>query len=171
MEALRLEPHCQDEVMARQLIDAWHAMSVLAPEYGLDWLIHIDSDELFDPGAGTPAGVLFWRMSVAGARCSTFQNWEAVPEVDGSSNPFATHTLFKKPIASLPKDASTTFWEQRHGSTYQSYFLFYDNGKAACRVEPGHACRAVVIWVMDHSQSCATRCETSLCTRVAARRC
>ena len=126
--------------MARQLVDAWHALSVLAPEHGLDWLVHLDADELFDPGTETTAGDLFWCMSVAGARCSTFQNWEAVPEVDGASNPFVTHTLFKKPLALVPDDACTTFWERRHGSAYETYFLFYDNGKASCCVEPRCAC-------------------------------
>ena len=35
-EAWRLGRHCGSEVMARQLIDAWHCMAVLAPASGVD---------------------------------------------------------------------------------------------------------------------------------------
>ena len=134
--AQRLGPHCQDEVMARQLVAAWHAIAVLAPKCGVDWLMHLDADELLDPGFGRRVGEVFWCLNIAGARCSTFKNWESIPEVDGASNPFAAHTLFKRPVASMPGGTCTSFWEERH-ETHKSYFLFYDNGKAGCRVEPG----------------------------------
>ena len=110
-EAWKLRQHCCSEVMARQLVDAWHCMVVLAPASGVDWLLHLDADELFDPGSSTVTGSLFWRLSVTGARCVTFQNWEAIPESDSTVNPFLAHTLFKKPENLSSDRYLLNFWE------------------------------------------------------------
>ena len=48
-------PHADDEVQARQVLNAEQAMALaLAPERALRWLVHLDIDELFyvEPPAG-----------------------------------------------------------------------------------------------------------------------
>lgn len=149
-EAWRLGRHCSSEVMARQLVDAWHCMAVLAPASGVDWLLHLDADELFDPGSMMVAEQFFCRLALSGARCITFQNWEAVPESDGACDPFVAHTLFKKPVSLVADGFSLKYWEQRHVE-HESYFLFYENGKAACRVELGAKPLSVHEWLPGDS--------------------
>ena len=88
-----LLPRAATEVQTRQQLNARHAMA-LAVSRGLDWLLHIDADELFDPGvSGDPLAISkvckhFADLEDAGVETFCYVNFEAVPEAHGVTDPF-----------------------------------------------------------------------------------
>ena len=64
---------------------------------GLDWLVHVDTDELLYPG-GSPDYSMRQVLGNVGKNTTVvvFPNYEALPETDGSVDPFSEVTLFKK---------------------------------------------------------------------------
>ena len=119
----------------RQELNARHAMK-LACERGLDWLLHIDGDELFYPGPSGDAAAHFGELSAAGTSTFCYVNHEAVPESRRVDRPFSELTLFKSNLDAVPRTdearAAGGFWTRRLDS---SYFIYYDNGKAAARCD------------------------------------
>lgn len=101
---------------------------------GLRWLLHIDCDELFYPGAGDAREHfrLLDALSIGQAR---YINHEAIPNRDEHDDYFAEITLFKRNGAEIPPDVFESlrpFWQRRG-----HYFLAYDNGKCAVRTLAG----------------------------------
>jgi hypothetical protein len=128
-----MQPHLDSEVMARQVLNAGIALE-LARRDGMDWLLHIDSDELFysplDPVSRHFAGL-------EGFDVISYANFEAVPEVDDIADPFRAVDLFKV-APSLNPGPHTPEGEALLRATPQLpagfHFHFYDNGKSALRV-------------------------------------
>lgn len=89
--------HAGKEVQTRQQLNARHAMR-LARARGLDWLLHIDADELFYPGPSGDARAHFASLSDAGVATFCYMNHEAVPERHGIVNPFREVSLFKRSL-------------------------------------------------------------------------
>ena len=122
----------------RQELNARHAMR-LAHSRGLDWLLHIDGDELFYPGLSGDAQSHFSGLANAGVEVFCYINHEGVPETAHTEEPFSEVTLFKRNMDAVPRTATAraagTFWTDRVDA--HSYFLYYDNGKSAARVRPG----------------------------------
>lgn len=127
-------PHVEREVMARQILNAEHAIN-LARAAGFDWLLHIDSDELFYVPEGDATGH-FAALAETQIDTLAYLNFEAVPETEDAGDFFRTVTLFKTPVAELPSPLPTA--EQalitRAGQDAEAYFHFYGNGKAAARL-------------------------------------
>lgn len=124
------------EVMARQLLNA-SMIADRARRAGLDWLLHIDVDELFYP-AGGDARALFDALRNALVDVVAFPNLEAVPEHEVVDRPFADVTLFKAPVAHMrrivsgdPVLADALRRSPRFGA---GFFNLYSNGKSAVRL-------------------------------------
>ena len=123
-------PHVGYEVMARQILNVETAIQ-LALDQGMDWILHIDGDELFYPGQMM---ALDWFDQVSDDIFQvTFLNHEAAPEVFEVEDYFRDVTLFKKNPAALEPGLCTEF--QRVSGKSQ-YFLAYQNGKSAARIHP-----------------------------------
>lgn len=128
--------HSKHEVQTRQQLNARHAIT-LAAERGLDWLLHIDADELFYPGKGGDAAAHFGSLSRSKVATFCYMNHEAVPEAHGIVDPFREVRLFKRSLEVVQPTAdahvAVGFWQERQQG---SFFYYYDNGKAAVRVHP-----------------------------------
>ena len=114
----RLGLYAATEVQARQALNAEHAME-RALALGLDFLLHVDSDELLylpttttttPPGStatgstqprppsrpGAALGEHTKRLQRLGCLQFTYRNLEAVPELEACDDPFAAISLFKQ---------------------------------------------------------------------------
>jgi len=135
-QSLRYYEHCKDHVDqtvgARQLLNIEYGFNV-ALETGIDWLLHIDIDELFYIKKNSLAGHLEM-LSSAGKEAAAYYNYEAIPEALDIDDYFHQVNIFKKPIKLLQKQNI-----QRRGIWPQGrrYFNFYNNGKSMVRVMPG----------------------------------
>lgn len=124
-----LESQVKSEVMARQMLNAMDAMA-RARALGIDWLIHLDDDELLDCARPLDE-ILSLVQSGIGASQIVFDNSEALPERMDIDDCFKEVTLFKTNPWRLTK---------RQGSMYakltgrREYFLAYANGKAGVRI-------------------------------------
>ena len=134
--AALIMPHAASEVQTRQQLNCRHAMTIAARQK-LDWMLHIDADELFFPGLSCDVRAHFSEMEDAGVETFVYMNFEAVPETLGIIDPFREVTLFKRCLELVeptPKaQAAVGFWQERQEGCY---FYYYDNGKAAVRVHP-----------------------------------
>lgn len=143
----RMRQLAVNEVQTRQQLNALHAMG-LAVARGLDWLLHIDADELFSPGPSADAVAHFGMLSRAGVATFCYMNHEAVPEAHGIVDPFRHVTLFKRSLEVVQRtaeaQAAVGFWQTRQAG---SFFYYYDNGKAAVRVAPAARPLSVHEWL------------------------
>jgi hypothetical protein len=123
-------PHVGYEVMARQILNVETAIQ-LALDQGMDWILHIDGDELFYPGQMM---ALDWFDQVSDDIFQvTFLNHEAAPEAFEIEDYFREVTLFKRNPAILDPGFYAQF---RNISGKSQYFLAYQNGKSAARLHP-----------------------------------
>ncbi|CAJ1335784.1 unnamed protein product [Effrenium voratum] len=145
----------QSEVSGRQLLDAELAMD-LAPGLGCRWLVCLDSDELFctEKPSVVPH---FEELEEKDVYQMSYLNHEGVPEQMDTVDYFATVTLFKKHQFAVPLTApargALRFWMSR--SQRGHFFLFYDNGKSACRTGCGAVPLSQHLWRLPSGyQSC-----------------
>jgi len=124
-----LESHLESEVMARQMLNVETALE-WAAERGLDWLIHIDIDELFFARQGLER---FFSGIPEEVGIVNFYNYEAAPENLSYEDPFRDVTLFKRNPAVLSLDRQRPYPDFNG----KPHFLGYINGKSAVRVAPG----------------------------------
>ena len=144
------------EGQTRQKLNASHALQ-LALARGLDWLLHIDGDELFYPGPSGDAATHFRDLHKAKVATFCYINHEAVPETHGIVDPFREVTLFKRSLELVTPtneaQSAVAFWQQRQEGCF---FYYYDNGKAAVRVHRDARPLSVHEWLpgrksdMDH---------------------
>ena len=125
-----------EEVMARQLLNVEVAVK-LAHDFKIDWLLHIDHDELFFTKSGN-VKEHFQVLSASGIKSMQYLNHESIPEKVTINDPFKEVTLFKKNPMILSKNEIgylEKLSDQRH-------FLYYWNGKSSGKVsedpEPEH---------------------------------
>ena len=109
------------EVQARQILNAELGVR-RAKELGMDWIAHLDTDELLYPGATTLLDH-FKSAQRAEATQLVFWNHEAVPETEEVSDYFKEVTLFKA-------NPQTT-----RDATLAPLFIAYRTGKAAARLD------------------------------------
>lgn len=104
---------------------------------GIDWLLHIDTDELLYPG-GTSSFSLQELLGNVPQNVDIviFPNYEALPEHANVEDPFTEVSLFKRNYAHVE---SSAFFESyatvSRGNP--NYFITYGNGKSAARVVDG----------------------------------
>jgi hypothetical protein len=102
-----------------------------ALERRIDWIVHIDVDEAFY-SPHCPVREHFSHLQRLGLGQALYLNHEAAPEQMEIGDYFREVTLFKKsPYLLLPVETRSGLWQRR------SYFVAYDNGKAAARIRPG----------------------------------
>lgn len=124
--------HVDDTVGARQMLNIEHGFN-LALEAGLDWLLHIDIDELFFPRSTDLSGHVSL-LADTGKDAAAYYNYEAIPETFQVENCFREVTLFKKPAKMLQHQGipRAGLWPRE-----RRYFNFYNNGKSMVRVSAG----------------------------------
>jgi hypothetical protein len=148
---------CNHELFVLQSLNMEVGIA-LAERDGVDWLLHIDTDELMYPGSG-PEFSLQTVLAAYPASVDTvvFPNYEALPERDDVSAPFDQVTLFKRNYHHVVSDA---YFRSYHAVARgnPNYFITYGNGKSAARVRPGLRPNGAHRW---YSYSRAPREETS----------
>lgn len=120
----------QREVMARQIMNA-EVAAMLAFDMDIDWLLHIDADELFYP-SGSSVKDHFNALSDQNINVVRYLNHEAIPETPQISNFFTEVSLFKRNRGVFDAHQNDVFRNQI--KLPMPYFHFYDNGKSAALV-------------------------------------
>lgn len=119
------QPYCQRQVYARQCLNTDYAVK-LARDDGMDWLVHIDSDErLWSEQENFDLCGFFERHQQEDV--INFRNHEAIPETWWVENYLTDITLFKRNWNFL-SDAQRM---QAIGLFGPHYFLAYSGTKAA----------------------------------------
>ncbi|KAK1366063.1 Glycosyltransferase-like KOBITO 1 [Heracleum sosnowskyi] len=124
---------CNYELFVKQSLNMEVAI-VQARKGGMDWIIHLDTDELVHP-AGTHEYSLRELFSNVPENIDmvVFPNYESSVERDDIKDPFSEVSMFKKNFDHLPKETYYgNYKEATRGNP--NYFLTYGNGKAAARI-------------------------------------
>lgn len=125
---------CNYELFVKQSLNMEMAI-VMAREAHMDWILHLDTDELIHP-AGTREYSLRKLLSDVPENVDmvVFPNYESSVERDDIKDPFSEVSMFKKNYDHLLKDTYFgNYKESTRGNP--NYFLTYGNGKAAARVQ------------------------------------
>jgi hypothetical protein len=118
-----------DRLLARQILHVEDAMTrIEAGRMPIDWLLHIDADELFVV-PGDDAGAHFAALDRLGTDQAIYLNHEAVPETLEVGDMFRTVTLFKRNPAVLHSAG-----KPRLALASKRRYLAYSHGKAAIRI-------------------------------------
>jgi hypothetical protein len=145
---------------------------------GVDWLLHIDYDELlyapefFASPAGC-AGDMFQSFLDRGFRNVTFRNFEAVPEFSEIEDPFRQVTLFKRHPAVQPGGWFTpaqSAMVQTVPQFPERFFFNYGNGKSAAAVSPGLIPDGVHEFYLEEQQGLRAQLERRLTLNRLTRR-
>lgn len=109
-----------------------------AKEDGMDWIVHLDQDELFAGDKDRSSSIAdLLHSQPSHVACVKFFNNEAFPEQEDVSNPFDQVTLFKVNPALSTASMAQQRWKAVIGPNRRVIFL-YGNGKSAARVDaPG----------------------------------
>ena len=75
-----LKDYVQGDVQVRQMLNALHCLRRAEARDRLQWLVHVDSDELFDPGARSIHDH-FRYLEASRFDWFCYHNFEAVPEI------------------------------------------------------------------------------------------
>ncbi|CAK9001150.1 unnamed protein product [Durusdinium trenchii] len=142
----RVGQYATMEVQSRQILNNEHAL-LHARELGMDWLLHVDSDELLC--LPEPAPRFFGRLTARGCTMYTFCNVEGVPETADSTDVLQSVRLFRQNMGWVPRNppAGRAFfqWQLRLGG----WFISYENGKAAVSVTHAKKCLSVCMWQVE----------------------
>ncbi len=124
----------ESEVMTRQLLNAEIALRH-AHQLGIDWLLHIDIDELFYTTQDVSSH--FRKLETQGIDMVLYHNLEAIPELSDIDNYFKEVSLFKvNPVAAREQLDVRQFAELTNAIPQipPQLFHFYSNGKSAVKV-------------------------------------
>ncbi|XP_057976789.1 glycosyltransferase-like KOBITO 1 [Malania oleifera] len=125
---------CNYELFVKQSLNMEMAI-VMARDAGVDWIIHLDTDELIHPAGAQEYSLRRLLLDVPGnVDMVIFPNYESSIERDDIKEPFSEVSMFKKNYDHLPKDTYFGMYkESTRGNP--NYFLTYGNGKAAARIQ------------------------------------
>eukprot|EP00850_Spirogloea_muscicola_P018788 SM000176S03119 [mRNA] locus=s176:29881:34134:- [translate_table: standard] len=125
---------CNYELFVRQSLNMEMAIK-LARLAGMDWIIHIDTDELLHP-AGAKQYSLQQLLGDLDLDVDTvvFPNYETAVEREDVTDPFAEVTMFKKNYDHVTKEVYFGHYREATRNN-PNYFLTYGNGKSAARVQ------------------------------------
>jgi hypothetical protein len=118
--------------MARQILNAEVAIKFAVKDQ-IDWLLHIDVDELFYVSKGD-IKEHFEKISAQNCTTVTYLNCEAVPEALFIDDYFKEVTLFKRHPKMLSVEQIAYYKKLPIFNYGKDYFWFYGNGKSASRV-------------------------------------
>lgn len=123
-----------EQVMARQILNVELALQV-ARNAQIEWLVHLDADELLDCAERSIPEYLAGRDGAIDQ--VTFLNLEVIPETDDVLDMFREMTLFKRNPRTLPDPAQQRELLARVPQLRDRWFFYYTIGKSAVRVRPG----------------------------------
>ncbi|CAN7062914.1 unnamed protein product [Brassica rapa subsp. trilocularis] len=125
---------CNYELFVKQNLNMEMAIT-MARDDGMDWILHLDTDELVHPsGASEYSLRSLFREVPADVDAVIFVNYESSVERDDIKEPFTEVSMFKKNYEHVPRDVYfENFKEATHGN--KNYFLTYGNGKSAARIQ------------------------------------
>ncbi|KAM7509053.1 hypothetical protein LguiA_019506 [Lonicera macranthoides] len=125
---------CNYELFVKQSLNMEMAI-VTARNMGMDWIIHLDTDELLHPAGAREYSLRQLLLDVpSDVDMVVFPNYESSVEQDDVKEPFTEVSMFKKNYDHLPKDTYFGLYkESTRGNP--NYFLTYGNGKSAARIQ------------------------------------
>ncbi|XVE69526.1 hypothetical protein DITRI_Ditri09bG0159100 [Diplodiscus trichospermus] len=125
---------CNYELFVKQSLNMEMAI-VMARDAGMDWILHLDTDELIHPAGASEYSLRQLLLDVpSNIDMVIFPNYESSVERDDIKDPFSEVSMFKKNYDHLPKDTYFGMYkESTRGNP--NYFLTYGNGKAAARIQ------------------------------------
>ncbi|KAJ4978880.1 hypothetical protein NE237_009660 [Protea cynaroides] len=125
---------CNNELFVKQSLNMEMAI-VMARDAGMDWIIHLDTDELLHPAGAREYSLRQLLLDVPGdVDIIVFPNYESCVERDDIKEPFSEVSMFKKNYDHLTKDIYYGLYtEATRGNP--NYFLTYGNGKSAARIQ------------------------------------
>ncbi|CAI9099767.1 OLC1v1036631C1 [Oldenlandia corymbosa var. corymbosa] len=125
---------CNYELFVKQSLNMEMAI-VMAREAGMDWIVHLDTDELMHPAGTRHYSVQELLLEVPrDIDLVIFPNYESCVERDDIQEPFSEVSLFKKNYDHLLEDNYfANYKEATRGNA--NYFLTYGNGKSAARIK------------------------------------
>ncbi|XP_010264117.1 PREDICTED: glycosyltransferase-like At2g41451 [Nelumbo nucifera] len=125
---------CNYELFVKQSLNMEMAI-VMAREYGMDWIIHLDTDELIHPAGAREYSLRQLLLDVPGnVDMVIFPNYESSVERDDIKDPFSEVSMFKKNYDHLLKDTYFGMYKEATRGN-PNYFLTYGNGKSAARIQ------------------------------------
>ncbi|KAL2923441.1 hypothetical protein RDABS01_014932 [Bienertia sinuspersici] len=125
---------CNNELFVKQTLNMEMAIA-MARDAGMEWIFHLDTDELVHPAGTRDYSVRELLTDVPkDIDMIVFSNYESAVERDDIKEPFSEVSMFKKNFEHLPKE---TYFGHYKESTRgnPNYFLTYGNGKAAARIK------------------------------------
>nr|XP_043611395.1 glycosyltransferase-like At2g41451 isoform X2 [Erigeron canadensis] len=125
---------CNYELFVKQSLNMEMAI-VMAKESHMEWIIHLDTDELIHPAGTREYSLTQLLLDVPeNVDMVVFPNYESSVERDDIQEPFSEVSLFKKNFDHLTKETYFgNYKESTRGNP--NYFLTYGNGKSAARVQ------------------------------------
>ncbi|KAJ8435582.1 hypothetical protein Cgig2_021736 [Carnegiea gigantea] len=124
---------CNYELFVKQTLNMEMAI-VMARNDGVDWVLHLDTDELVHPAGTREYSLREVLLNVpSDVDMVVFPNYESSVERDDIQDPFSEVSLFKKNYDHLPKDTYDLMYKEATRNNV-NYFLTYGNGKAIARV-------------------------------------
>ncbi|KQK08098.2 hypothetical protein BRADI_2g40046v3, partial [Brachypodium distachyon] len=125
---------CNYELFVKQSLNMEMAI-VMARDAGMDWIMHLDTDELLYPGGAAEYSIRRLLADVPGdVDMVIFPNYESSVERDDIKDPFSEVSMFKKNYDHLPKDTYFGMYKEATRGN-PNYFITYGNGKSAARVQ------------------------------------
>ncbi|KAF8088362.1 hypothetical protein N665_0544s0012 [Sinapis alba] len=125
---------CNYELFVKQNLNMEMAIT-MARDDGMDWILHLDTDELVHPSGASEYSLRnLFREVPADVDAVIFVNYESSVERDDIKEPFTEVSMFKKNHEHVPTDVYFgNYKDATRGNT--NYFLTYGNGKSAARIQ------------------------------------
>ncbi|URE38418.1 hypothetical protein MUK42_17024 [Musa troglodytarum] len=125
---------CNYELFVKQSLNMEMAI-VMARNARMDWIIHLDTDELIHPAGAEEYSLTRLLSDVpANADMVIFPNYESGVERDDIKDPFSEVSMFKKNYDHLPRETYFGMYKEAARGN-PNYFLTYGNGKSAARIQ------------------------------------
>eukprot|EP00246_Nothoceros_aenigmaticus_P012569 TRINITY_DN3966_c0_g2_i2.p1 TRINITY_DN3966_c0_g2~~TRINITY_DN3966_c0_g2_i2.p1 ORF type:complete len:326 (-),score=53.61 TRINITY_DN3966_c0_g2_i2:599-1576(-) len=125
---------CNYELFVKQSLNMEMAI-VMAREAGMEWIIHLDTDELLHPAGAKEYSLRSLLSGVAAdVDMVVFPNYETAIERNDIVDPFTEVSMFKKNFDHVTKETYFGLYKEATRGN-PNYFLTYGNGKAAARVQ------------------------------------
>ncbi|KAK1268553.1 hypothetical protein QJS04_geneDACA017095 [Acorus gramineus] len=119
---------CNYELFVKQSLNMEMAI-VMARNAGMDWIIHLDTDELLHP-----AGAREYSLRQLLLDVPDNVDMESSVEREDIKDPFSEVSMFKKNYDHLPKETYFGMYKEATRGN-PNYFLTYGNGKSAARIQ------------------------------------
>ncbi|KAL5543654.1 hypothetical protein UlMin_007438 [Ulmus minor] len=124
---------CNYELFVKQSLNMEMAI-VMARDAGMDWILHLDTDELIHPAGAREYSLRQLLLDVPGnVDMVIFPNYSSV-ERDDIKEPFTDVSMFKRNYDHLPKDTYFGMYKESTRAN-PNYFLTYGNGKSVARIQ------------------------------------